>query len=123
VTVLSGATELPPIPPGDGDLTVEPELSRKAAEAIDTDAVRLNRSELWFIIPTFCGNSPARRPDLPRTDQPDPGHNSCAISKLGPVPTELKLTSRQQTRRLRPFNSSNRFLPRSSDRRANGRVG
>ena len=73
MTVLSGATELPPIPPRDGDLRIEPEVSRESAEATHADAVRLNRSELWFIIPTFCGNSPARRPDLPRTDHPTPG--------------------------------------------------
>jgi len=53
VTVLSGATELPSILPRDGDHTLEPDVSREAAEAIHADAVRLNRSELVFIIPTF----------------------------------------------------------------------
>jgi membrane associated rhomboid family serine protease len=52
VTLLSGATELPSIPLRDGDHTLEPDVSREAAEAIHADAVRLNRSELVFIIPT-----------------------------------------------------------------------
>jgi len=51
--VLSGATELPPLPPRDGDLSIEADVSREAAEAIHADAVRLNRGELAFIIPTF----------------------------------------------------------------------
>lgn len=53
MTVPSGATGLPPIPPRDGNDMLEPDVSREAAEAIHADAVRLNRSGLTFIIPTF----------------------------------------------------------------------
>ena len=53
MSVMTGATELSSIPPRDGHDTVEPEVSREAAEAIHADAVQLNRSELVFIIPTL----------------------------------------------------------------------
>ena len=52
MTVLSGATELPTIPPRDGDLSID-DVSPEAAKAIHADAVRLNRGELTFILPTF----------------------------------------------------------------------